>query len=317
MFSSTQSSSEQKIVPTELSENQNNAITPAIRFMPIADNKLPSIDALYLESFNELFWLDEDNEDMVCEEEKISILKSVEGFLQENKKLPLFIGVLPGEEDDTLDGIYEYLDESSELYKRMKLQLENNGTLLSFKEECKKSNLKHIYLGGVFGKACVWNEASRMAKNVISKMLGDNHPNVRFEDSVCSFRFETAVIFSSITEGHYENDHLFSHYLTFSGNAPWRVEMTKIGDFEKSVKELEKNHSAELGVSYQNFSSVEMKNEEKYEALCKAIEDKLSAYKKSMTVMQMGLFSSAPTSSSSSSSVVSSSQGAVMSNIKK
>jgi hypothetical protein len=64
---------------------------------------------------------------------------------------------------------------------------------------CRQRNLQTLKIGGIYGKACVWHAAMKLADNIFALKDGDFHPNVRLKPRA-AILFQRAVIVPKITQ---------------------------------------------------------------------------------------------------------------------
>ena len=260
------SSSETKENPTakksKLPEKQNfsidmqKEISPSINFYWCDSNEekelLSNIQALYIQAYNELFLPD------VEEDQRIKILTNINSILKNSKNLIIFFDMLELGSNKALDKTKKYSKKNdlSVLLESLETQLEKQTEFSEFLGECEEANIKTVHMGGVYGSACVWDNARKMALNIFTKKLGDFHPNIRFIDVDNNFRFENAVICPNITEGHMDKNILFDQFICFPGNKPFRVITGGTGHFEKALDILKEKHPDSSGISYEKFSEL-------------------------------------------------------------
>ena len=257
----------------EFSIDMQKKISPSIDFNLYDENEnkeLSTIKALYIQSYNEVFSSD------IEEDQIIKILTNINTILKNSKNLIIFFDMLESESNKALDKTKNYLGKSdlSALIESLETQLENQIEFSEFLSECEEANINTVHMGGVYGSACVWDNARKMAINIFTKKLGDFHPNVRFIDVDNNFQFENAIICPNITEGHTDENILFDQFICFPGNEPFRVITGGIGHFEKALELLKKTHPNLLGTSYENFS--ELHSPQNYSALCETIKATLN-----------------------------------------
>ena len=278
-FSSSETKENPKIKKSKLpkkiefSIDMEKKISPSIDFNLYDENEkkeLSTIKALYIQSYNEIFYSD------IEEDQIIKILININTILKNSKNLIVFFNILESENKKALDKTKNYLGKSdlSALIESLETQLENQIEFSEFLSECEEANINTVHMGGVYGSACVWDNARKMAINIFTKKLGDFHPNVRFIDVDNNFQFENAIICPNITEGHTDKNILFDQFICFPGNEPFPVITGGVGHFEKALEELKEKHPDLLGTSYENFS--ELHSPQNYSALYETIKAMLS-----------------------------------------
>lgn len=223
-------------------------IKPPLRFTPVAT--VPAPQAVYIKAFDEIF------SQIQNEAERTTILTNIEAIIA--KGLICFID-FTGEsvEENAVKLTTAVLGENSHTVQCIQKQRAEFFGLPDFKQHCEKNALETVYIGGVFGDACVWNAAGKMAENIYSKRLGYTHSNIRFINTEHPFRFKHAVIWPNITEGYFENHETFPQFFHFSQTVAFHVNMGDEDIDEDEKEALIARKPVATGRSYQYFSATE------------------------------------------------------------
>lgn len=227
----------------------NDEITPPISIQK-AQQEFP-LQALYIVAFNEYF------SEIRFKEHKVCLLECLNAMLENNPNLICFISMPQEEEDDCLELVSKYLGEDSAIEKKIRQQIKDEYWVPEFLEDCKKNSIKTVHLGGVYGRACVWDAARSMADNVYAKQLGDGHPNMRFADTAEIYRFDNAVILGHVTEGYTDCDLTFDQFVLFPGTKLFTVDL---GDDTDVVALAEDQYSGDVGESYELYTEEYLEN---------------------------------------------------------
>jgi hypothetical protein len=221
----------------------NNEISPPI-YVQKAEKK-PPFQALYIEAYNEYF------SEITFEEQKVSLLECLNSLLEQNPDLVCHISLPQDEEENCLALTATYLGANSAIEKKLRQQISDEYWLPDFLEECKNNAIKTVHIGGVYGRACVWDAARSMANNIYAKQLGDKHPNMRFADTAEVYRFENAVISEDVTEGHTDSDLKFSQLVLFPKTKLFTIDLGSNTDI---VTMAEEQYPGEVGESYELYA---------------------------------------------------------------
>lgn len=172
------------------------------------EKTIPKPDgALYIVDFDEIFFLKDSKE--------IShLLSNIENFIKENKIEMVFC------EMGTIDKIEFVRDQARQYLDKNSVLLNDIGSegmeRLEFMQICEKEKVKTLYMGGVYGEACVWEHAKRLGDVVYAQRIGSTHPNIFYRDKEISYRFKHVVIFPPLTEGYFKNEQCrFPDFLKF------------------------------------------------------------------------------------------------------
>jgi hypothetical protein len=222
----------------------NGFLKPPLLFRPIQEAPIPKPDAIYIEAFDEIFTEIEDTDEI------LSLLENIERLAC---KYEMFIeGANAHNVQDLIEGTQVFLGFNSKIETHLKEKVETKATIEDFINACREDKFKTIYIGGVYGRACAWNMARRIAKNIRARILPDYHPNVRFYDIETDFQFENAIMKDSITEGHFKSyDPIFYRYFMFSPLKIYRVSQSIVSDYEEEKLIQEKPQAT--GASYQKY----------------------------------------------------------------
>ena len=139
---------------------------------------------------------------------------------------------------------------------------------------CQKNAIDTVHIGGVYGRACVWDCARSMADNIYAKQLGDKHPNVRYKDTAESYQLTNAIIFEDVTEGYLSSEITLNELVCFPSTQLFQVNLGK--DTDISTKG-EAQNPGKVGENYELFSSVDDETLPAYYMLHQYIQDRLVA----------------------------------------
>lgn len=242
-------------------------ITPEVTVLKTKTQKFP-LKALYIEALNEYFT------EVTFEEEKITLLESLEHILQTNPKLICFLSLPESDQASCLRLITRYLGEGSALEKQLKKQIKEEFFRAEFLAACEKSKIDTVHIGGVYGRACVWECARSIADNIYAKQLGDKHPNIRYSDTAETYRFKNAIISEDVTEGYTDSDITLNQLACFPVTKRFLVDL---GSEKDITSKGEEQYKGEVGESYELFSSVDDDSLPQYYELHTRIQHFLSA----------------------------------------
>lgn len=180
----------------EFKTDMDKQITPEIR---VNNDKMPNfpVKAIFIEAIHEYF------SEVPDEEERASLLENLEHLLKNTPNLICHFDIPKNEEKKCLRLIHKHFGEESALEKQLNWQITTKFLRHKFLDACQKNSVDTVHLGGVYGRACVWDCARSIADDIYSKQLGDAHPNIRFLDTDEKYRFKNAVIMPEITEGYF------------------------------------------------------------------------------------------------------------------
>jgi hypothetical protein len=254
--------------------SMNNAIYPSIKFKKCLA-ALPKIQAIYVESCHEYFT------EIPIAEDRLSLLESLNYLLRTNPNVPCLFDLPQSEESDMLAGIQSHLGKGSELETRLRRQIKREYHIEEFLTECKTKNIKSVFIGGVYGRACVWDAARTLADTIYSKQLGDKHPNTRFGETDQIHRFQTAVILEDITQGYTDTEATFSHYVCFPASELFVMNMEYQTDIVSMVEDYYADSKTDLlGRSYEAYNNLDesnlAKSHELFTRIQKLISERLS-----------------------------------------
>lgn len=221
-------------------------ITPEITVLNVDAKEFP-LKALYIEAFNEYF------SEISFEEEKRTLLESLEHILKTHPDLICFLSLPAEEEAICLQLIAHYLGHDSALEKQLKKQIKEEFFREEFLDACEREQIDTVHIGGVYGKACVWDCARSIADNIYAKQLGDKHPNVRYADTAERYRFKNAIIFEEVTEGYIDSEITLNQLACFPASKHFMVDLGFETDITSKGESL---YEGEVGESYELFSSV-------------------------------------------------------------
>lgn len=245
-----------------------NEITPAITVRRAETEEFP-LKALYIEALDEYFT------EVTSKEERVTLLERLEHLLKTTPKLICFLSLPEDAKKSCLRLIAQYLGENSALEKQLKKQMEDKFFREEFLEACEINQIDTVHLGGVYGKACVWDCARGLADNIYAKQLGDKHPNIRYRDTDETYRFKNAIIDEDITEGYTDSELTLNQLACFPVTESFEVDL----GFEKDITSKgEQLYKGQVGESYELFSSLSDASYPKYEALHTRIQYCLSGY---------------------------------------
>lgn len=248
--------------------NMGNEITPAITVRRAETEEFP-LKALYIEALDEYFT------EVTSIEERVTLLERLEHLLKTTPKLICFLELPEDAKKSCLRLIAQYLGEDSALEKQLKKQIEDKFFREEFLEACENNKIDTVHLGGVYGKACVWDCARGLADNIYAKQLGDKHPNIRYRDTDETYRFKNAIIDEDITEGYTDRELTLNQLACFPVTECFEVDL----GFEKDITSKgEQLYKGKVGESYELFSSLSDASYPKYEALHTRIQHCLSGY---------------------------------------
>jgi len=226
------------------------------------------LKALYIEALDEYFT------EVPFKEEQRSLLESLECVLQQNPNLICFLSLPQESEEQCLQLIPRHLGKDSALEKLLRKQIKDEFWRPEFLQACADDHIETVHIGGVYGRACVWDCARSIADNIYSKQLGDKHPNIRYVNPTETYRFKNAIIFEDGTEGYIDSE------ITLNQLACFPVEKHFVLDpgHEKDIVSLgEAKFRGQVGESYELFSSVSDRTLPYYYELHKYIQHALSA----------------------------------------
>jgi hypothetical protein len=248
--------------------NIGKQITPAITVRK-AETKAFPLKALYIEALDEYFT------EVSSKEEQVSLLERLEHLLKTTPQLICFLSLPEDAEERCLPLIAQYLGEDSALEKQLKKQIEDQFFRKDFLAACEKNKIDTVHIGGVYGKACVWDCARGIADNIYAKQLGDKHPNIRYRDTAETYRFRNAIIDEEVTEGYTDGELTFNQLACFPVTECFGVDLGHVKDITSKGEQL---YKGKVGESYELFSSLNDASYPKYEALHTHIQHCLSGY---------------------------------------
>lgn len=183
----------------EFKTDMDKQITPEIR---VNNDKMPSVPvrAIFIEAIHEYF------SEVSDEEEQASLLGHLENLLRNTPNLICHFDIPADEEKKSLRLIRKHFGAESALEKQLSWQITTKFWRHKFLDACQQQRIDTVHIGGVYGRACVWDAARSMADDIYSKQLGDAHPNIRFHDTDETYRFKNAVILPEITEGYFDTE---------------------------------------------------------------------------------------------------------------
>lgn len=232
----------------------NNALRQPVCFselMPDEYQNIRSPGAIYVEAFNEIFT------EIADEKERIKILSKLNELLQKYPDIPCFLDTGYEDIETCKINAAKYLGNAS----KVAAQLSDQKTVFNFKSACAKGEIKTVYIGGVYGRACVWSAAREMAEEIIAMQLGDSHPNIRFRNLSNPFRFKYALIYPPITEGYQTGKYTFSRLLRFPETKCFPVDLTNNRATAKLEANLRRTNPGLIGEDYQDeFSDEDSEN---------------------------------------------------------
>lgn len=221
------------------------------------------IDAIFIKDIEELCGIDADAEEVTPEEVKALII-NINNMLAENK-VPSYIDIPL----DTYDQVIKMTDTHISGVNHIKmLLLKQRGEryeFSDFQDECTEKKCENVHLGGIYGRACVWDRARRMAKNIYSRQLGDHHPNIRFFVKDDPAPFENAIINPAITQGYFgesdpefqDDNPTFDFYVKFDATKTIEISEADNETFAEESDEyfVENPHDGFYDKNYKLYSS--------------------------------------------------------------
>ncbi|MDR3478862.1 MAG: hypothetical protein P4M14_12630 [Gammaproteobacteria bacterium] len=250
--------------------SMGNAIHPSIKFRT-CPSALPTMQAIYIESCHEYFT------EIPKYEDRLSLLESLDYILKTNPEAICLFDLPLSEEPAMLEGIIEHLGEDSTLEARFRQQQDEEYHIEEFLDECKQKKIDTVYIGGVYGRACVWDAARTMADTIYSKQLGDKHPNIRFAPTDQSHRFAKAIILGEFTQGYTDAEATFDKFICFPRTALFTTNRKDHTDIVALIEDqLENDDTNCLGRSYESYNSLDSANTSKFYALHYAIQSLVS-----------------------------------------
>lgn len=256
-----------KIMPT-FTIDMGKKITPAVTVCHAETQKFP-LKALYIEALDEYFT------EVTFKEERISLLERLEHLLQTTPQLICFLSLPEDAEEGCLRLIPQYLGKNSALEKQLKKQMQESFLRVEFLAACQEAQIDTVHIGGVYGRACVWDCARGIADNIYAKQLGDKHPNIRYRDTAETYRFQNALIYEDVTEGYIDSEITLNQLACFPVTKCFSVDLGHVKDITSKGEQL---YPGKVGESYESFSSVDDDTLPNYHALHTRIQHSLSGY---------------------------------------
>lgn len=224
-----------------LKVDMDGKLTPPIRFAPSCD--LPEMGALYVEAFHEIF------SNIESEIERHLLLVNINALLKQ--KLKAFIHIEETTEE-CVTNTDKYLGSNNRISKLLLKQKARQTKLSDFRRACGKAAIKTVYIGGVYGRNCVWVAATMLGKNIFAQQLGVKHPNVRFDGAPSTHQFQNAVIWPGITEGHIDYPRAFPEFILFPQTNLFRYKkLDSPGGYEAAEGKLIQNNPENSGLAYE------------------------------------------------------------------
>lgn len=254
-------------MPT-LTLDMDKKISPAVTVRNAETHEHP-LRALYIEALDEYFT------EVTFEEERISLLERLEHLLQTTPQLICFLSLPEDAEQRCLQLIAQYLGENSALEKQLKMQMQEGFLRVEFLAACQNAQIDTVHIGGVYGRACVWDCARGIADNIYAKQLGDKHPNIRYRDTAETYRFNNAIIYEDVTEGYLDSEITLNQLACFPVTKCFPV---KLGHVKDITSKGERLYQGKVGESYESFSSLYEDTLPNYYALHTRIQHFLSGY---------------------------------------
>lgn len=223
-----------------------DGISPPIEFKKM-EEALPNGEALYIQALDEIFLPE------ILPAERQRLLSNLNEYLKTkslSSNFQVFFNV--GENcdpDKLLNNISQYLPEENEISSIFGDQIEEDSDKETFLIDCHGLGINTLEIGGVFGDACVWLAAVKMAKNIFAKNLGGSHPNIRFVEEAGGMQFENVIILPGLTEGMGEG--IADSFACFKQLKSFSVPLTP-GYFEDAENKLIKKVPTEIGANYIN-----------------------------------------------------------------
>jgi ankyrin repeat protein len=257
---------------TFIQQDMNGQINPPIICIKTGMKELQAPSAIYIEAIHEIF----QESETIDNNEKTKLLRNINKLLAQ--EVPYYIDILRSNVAKFLEDIKVILGDNSKLATKLKIQTNTHPsiTLDKFKEHCKLKKINSIQVGGVYGRACVWDVARQLGKNIFAKNIGDKHANIRYADMDDDFQFENVFINVNITEGFsHQSTIIFDEYVKFPqiSEPHLLVAVTAPGVVEEFEDEM-KDTPQEIGQEYDHHFS-EVNNPVNHQMLFNKIQQAL------------------------------------------
>ncbi|MDR3492852.1 MAG: ankyrin repeat domain-containing protein [Gammaproteobacteria bacterium] len=284
--------------------NMHNAISPAVVFKKSGISELEAPKAIYIEAIHEIF----QEHEQISEDEREHLLFNINN-IAEREDIECYFDLHKSEEKKFLTDIVSILGKNSALKKRLRKQIKDETVLDDFKTTCRQKEIDTLHVGGVYGRACVWDAARQLGKQIYAKQLGDKHPNIRYVDNENDFQFENVFIDTNIAEGFFEPDSItFQEYVLFpqAYDPHILMNLTTPG----TVEQFEDANKESVGYTYdENYSEINNPRNHKkmFNIISAFLFDNPYQSHSNTTVRSQSLFSHSQAAAASAASAASSS----------
>lgn len=232
----------------------------------LCNREVPLAQALCIIDFHEIFTEVRDPFEV------LSLLLNINNFLNLDILCHLETN---GNEKKYAKKVDSYLGPNNLISETLLFQESEGHSYLDFMYHCRDLDVENIWLGGVYGAGCVFDVATRIGKNIYSKILGDSHPNIRYKDFDLDYQFENVVICDFLTEGHFDTDFVFPDYICFPEKILHIVDTFDSVEFHRYRKEVSKKYPHTVGYGFTKYTNLS-ENTEKFEILynkiCRCIQ---------------------------------------------
>lgn len=229
-------------------------IEPPLTYKKTGITSLLKPKAIYIEAIHEIF----QEKEAITEVEQEYLLNNINDLLKDDNCFA-YIDIPKSKIPSFLKKVSRKLVKDSPLAIRLREQVDKGTTLDEFKTLCRRKEITQLQIGGVYGKACVWDAARQLGKNIYAKNLGDKHPRIRYADLHDQFQFEDVYINEKITQGFlFPENMVFPEYVLFPQmEEPHFLENITsprvVEDFEDEM--VRDNTPEEVGLGYDKHHS--------------------------------------------------------------